>query len=137
MEIKINIPANDYVQQTEVREDVVQMICDYILDQMKIGMWVEDTYDITLHHKDWNYQLYLNLRNDNSIYGFGFEYKPKMNQIRIRTTEMQAVFNALQNAGYHIFGWAVITGERKYAFTKKPVYDNRKATRLEFTEFID
>ena len=31
MEIKINIPTNDYVQPTEVREDVVQMICDSIL----------------------------------------------------------------------------------------------------------
>lgn len=32
MEIRVNIPQNDYVQPTEVREDVVQKICDVVFD---------------------------------------------------------------------------------------------------------
>lgn len=32
MEIKINIPKNDYVQATEVREKVVQAICNTFLE---------------------------------------------------------------------------------------------------------
>ena len=32
MEIKINIPKNDYVQSTEVRQNVVQAICDAFLE---------------------------------------------------------------------------------------------------------
>ena len=31
MEIKVNIPINDYVQPTEVREEIVQAICDAFL----------------------------------------------------------------------------------------------------------
>lgn len=31
MEIKVNIPQNDYVQPTEVREEVVQAICNAFL----------------------------------------------------------------------------------------------------------
>ena len=137
MEIKINIPKNDYVQPTEVRENVVQMICDHIIHYIEVGMWVEDTYDIKLNHKDWSYQLYLNLRNDGSIAGFSCEKKSSIDQIRIRTAEMQAVFKALQDADYYIFAWAYTTGEKKYIFTKKPVYDNREAKRIEFSTFID
>lgn len=31
MEIKVNIPQNDYVEPTEVREEVIQAICDAFL----------------------------------------------------------------------------------------------------------
>lgn len=31
MEITVNIPKNDYVQPTEVRQEVVQYICDAFL----------------------------------------------------------------------------------------------------------
>ena len=34
MEIKVNIPANDYVQPTEIRQEVVQQICDIILKNL-------------------------------------------------------------------------------------------------------
>ena len=40
MKITSNIPKNDYFQPTEVREDVVQMICDHIIDGIKKGTWV-------------------------------------------------------------------------------------------------
>lgn len=33
MEIKVNIPQNDYVQPTEVRENVVQAICNAFLSK--------------------------------------------------------------------------------------------------------
>jgi hypothetical protein len=137
MEIKINIPANDYVQPTEVRENVVQMICSHIIGCMERSAWVEDTYDLTIRHKDWSYRLFMNLRKDGSVSGFSNEEKSTYGQIRVHTSEMQAVFTAIQDAGYHIFGWSYTTGEKKYIFTKKPVYNNRKASRMEFTEFID
>lgn len=37
MEIKVNIPQNDYVQPTEVREEVVQAICNAFLSNKLLG----------------------------------------------------------------------------------------------------
>ena len=137
MEIKINIPQNDYVQSKEVRQEVVQMICDYIIKRMNQGIWGEDTFQLKLTHNDWSYQLYAQRDNNCEMVQFWCNKRSRLDQIRIRTIEMDAVFRALQDAGYYIFGTAYTNGERKYTFTKKPYYDNRKATRITFSEFID
>ena len=70
MEFKINIPANDYVQPTEVRQDLVQSICEYLIKLMEDGAWVEKTYDLRLEPQFGFYQLYVNRYkngNENSV----------------------------------------------------------------------
>jgi hypothetical protein len=142
MDIKVNIPKNDYVQPTEVRQEIVQMICDFIIKRMEDKHFhEEDSYDVIIGHHEWFYQLYLGInRKSNTPFSFSSSDKHcvgDVTYIRIRTAEMQAVFTAIQDAGYYIFGRSNITGRETYIFTKKPYYDNRKAERMEFSLFID
>ena len=137
MEITINIPKNDYVQPTEVREDVVQMICDYIIDGIKKGIWVEDTYTLHLYRKNETYQLYASMSNGKMM-GFDSQKRSALEQIRIRTSEMEAVFEVLQKAGYYIFGSMLLdNGRYDYVFTKKPTIGTRYAKKATFGVFID
>ena len=137
MEITINIPKNDYVQPTEVREDVVQMICDHIIDGIKKGIWAEDTYTLHLHRENETYQLYALMSNGKMI-GFDSQKRIALEQIRIRTSEMEAVFEVLQKAGYYIFGSMLCdNGRYDYVFTKKPTIGTRYAKKATFGVFID
>ena len=138
MEIKVNIPKNDYVQPTEVRQEVVQTICDFLISRMEdVRFFEEGAYDLDFNPHNWCYRLYLLFYKD-SPYSFSRSSEGHHDKaIRIRTAEMQAVFTAIQDAGYYIFGRSNITGRETYIFTKKPYYDNRKAERMEFSLFID
>lgn len=138
MEITINIPKNDYVQPTEVRPDLVQSICEYLIKLMEDGPWVEKTYDLRLKPQFGFYQLYLNRYKNGEIAGFSSRADKDNNQIRIRTFEMQAVFRYLQAAKYYIYGTKEITtNEVIYIFSKKPKRGNTPAEKIDFTEFID
>ena len=137
MEITINVPTNDYVQPTEVREWLVQKMCDYIIKKMNEGMWIEGAFQLTLSHSCWAYQLFVELRNDGSVYSFRSSNSSNFSRIRIHKCEMDAVFEILQNSGYYIFGMYYTNGEHTYTFSKKPFYDNREATRMKFDVYID
>ena len=145
MEIKINIPQNDYVQPTEVRQEVVQDICNHIVFWMNKGVSEEGYYEIKLgisyHHGSCFCLIY---RSDGTIAGFSTQKERNVkiefgeNYKRIHTVEMEAVFEAIQDAGYYIFGSHCITNnEYTYVFTKKPVLGTRKAERIPFDLFID
>ena len=135
--IDLKIQKNDYVRPTEIRNDIVQKICDHIIKMINKSMWIEDAYQLSLHHKEWSYQLYINVSTNGDITGFNYHKDNRLNQIRVRNVEMDVVFDALQNAGYFIFGTCYTDGERKYTFSKKDHYDNRKACRMKFDVFID
>ena len=137
MNITINIPQNDYKQPTEVREWVVQMICNYIIKRINQGMWIEDTYQLIMNHNYWSYQLYAELVGEQEMRMFWSENRKSLNLIRIRKCEMEAVFEVLQNGGYFIFATYCSNGEYTFTFTKKPCYDNRAAKRMDFNVFID
>ena len=138
MEITINIPANDYVQPTEVRQDLVQSICEYLIKRMEDGPWVEKSYDLRLKPQFGFYQLYLNRDTSGEIAGFSSKADKDKNQIRITTFEMQRVFRYLQAAKYYIYGTKEITtNEVIYLFPKKPKRGNAPAEKIDFTEFID
>lgn len=137
MKITINVPTNNYVQPTEVREWLVQNMCDYIINEMNRGMWIEDSFQLTLTHKRWAYQLYLAFRNDGSTYSFVCYNDKTFNNRRIHKCEMDAVFEVLQDSGYFIFGSYCTDGTHTYTFSKKPFFDNRKATRMKFDVYID
>ena len=137
MKITSNIPKNDYFQPTEVREDVVQMICDHIIDGIKKGTWVQDTYTLNLYRDNGTYQLYARMSNGKMMQ-FDNQRRSALEQIRIRTSEMEAVFKVLQKAGYYIFGSMLVdTGRYDYIFTKKPTIGTRDAKKATFGVFID
>lgn len=132
MEIKVNIPKNDFVQPTEVREDVVQLICDHILKWMR-----DDMYDLFVKIRWGKYELYLNRSDDGTTSGFSREYDEKCNPIRIRTIEMETVFDVFQRAGYYIFKTSNTDGNITYVFSKKPYFAGEHAILQHFTVFID
>lgn len=144
MEIKVNIPKNDYVQPTEVREKVVQDICNYIIYWMENGGY-NGCYQLRI--KDYHYQnaiLYLIYSSSENTEICGLNDNGDMDKerypfhVKVRTCEMQAVFKVMQKAGYHIFGWHCITENvHNYYFTKKPVLNGQKAKKIDFTLFID
>lgn len=124
MEIKVNIPTNDYVQPTEIRQDVVQQICDIILEKYI------DT-DNEVRFTDEKPVLFIGKRYFSNI-SFEADY------IRVRGCEMDAAFQALNQAGYYIYGYYNVTWkEHTYQFSKKPVYKGSSHHVQSFTSFID
>lgn len=129
--MNIRIKKNDYVQPTEVRESVVQNICDVLLE------YVDKSLPLTVYVK--SAVLYLgNRKNDgtkvinHSMLNTATEY------IRIHSCEMNAAFVALQDAGYFIY----LERDKKtktstYRFSKKPVLWGERSKTIEFDMFID
>ena len=134
MEIKINIPQNNYVRPTEVREDVVQMICDSLLHYQ---LDHESAHDVEFSHED----PMLALR----IYGYkrpvleGGHRRTLLHpevDIVVRSCEMKAAFTALQDAGYYIYPYRH-NGHYSFHLCSRPVYCERMLERVEFNLFID
>lgn len=132
MEIKIDIPQNDYVVPTEVREFVVQAICDTFL---KDNVWS------TFHPvSDGAYRaktLYLTKNKSTGKYG-GFSCKryDDVEYLRFNGAEMETAFQALRCAGYHIFRVYQYGSWMGYRCSKKPYMDGGTEV-FEFTDFID
>lgn len=130
--MNIRIIKNDYVQPTEVRETVVQDICDIIMDNYlnratNLTVYAKSAELYICHHKAGNLSISHSMMNsDNNKY------------IRIHSCEMDAAFKVLQDAGYHIY----LERNKKdristYRFSKKPVLWGEEAKNLEFDVFID
>ena len=123
MEIKVNIPSNDYVQPTEIRQDVVQRICDIILKH-----YLDSSNEVRF--TDENAVLFIGTRTICNREFEGFT--------RIHGCEMNAAFQALKQAGYYIYGTYNVTWrEHTYNFSKKPVYNGSSHHVENFTSFID
>jgi hypothetical protein len=112
----IKIKPNDYVQPTEIREEVVQAICDAFLCEQ--NCW-------NIYHPNDGGRCRNRCRQvighrSGEFYGFHFE--PICSSDKgyvIRGVEMQQAFDDLIKAGYHMFricecGW---TG---YRLSKTP-----------------
>lgn len=127
MEIKINIPKNDYKYPTEVRESVVEQVCKHI-----INTTCDNNFNDFILVKDENPCVYYKPNVQ-----YAFNCVPSNGSIRLTTIEMKSVFTALQDAGYYIFHERFSNCESKFHFTKKPYYKNRKCERIEFNAFID
>ena len=134
MEIKINIPKNDYVQPTEIREEVVQMICDSLLHHY---LDCDDCRDIEFAWKKPQAQILVHGYKTPYLVGGSERNKIYEENIIVRTEEMNAAFRVLQDAGYYIYGFSHYTGNVSYHISTKPVYAGRKATRTTFNVFID
>lgn len=140
MEITINIPRNEYVQPTEVRQEVVQSICEEIVRNMGYEVFEERGFSIEMKPNSGFYQLYLNFYEDGKCAGFrnSSDQRYIAKQFRIRTEEMKTAFEVLQNAGYFIYGSKnITTNVVTYVFSKKPKRGSTPAEKIDFTEFID
>lgn len=126
MEITINIPKNDYVQPTEVRQEIVQAICITFLET-HVNSIFHPFYDGPGRYPT----LYVDTKNKRG----GFN-KNKEDGVRVNGAEMKAAFKALREAGYHIFKIYEYRSWMGYECSKKPfMQDGTEVT--EFTDFID
>ena len=135
--MNIKIIANDYVQPTEVRENVVQTLCNIILED-----YLDKNMSIAIYPK--HAELYVGTFNGNrcdTTYPFLIT-RSTLNKnytyVRIHSCEMEEVFKVIQDAGYHIY----LERDKKvrdshYRFSKKPVFEGVRSKVLEFDVFID
>ena len=136
MEITINIPRNEYVQPTEIRQEVVQGICDAFLAQNAFscfhpfseGVYRPKTLNIRRH------------KGDKKFYGFASSEASDDELVRFNGEEMKAAFRALQNAGYFMYRIRKYDSWVGYIVYPKPEYNGvyhyaEKVT--DFTDFID
>ena len=130
MEITINIPQNDYVQPTEVSQDVVQAICDAFL---RNSCWS------TFHpYNDGMRARHLGVVCHINGEAFGFRNKPLSGEcfIKFNGAEMKAAFKALIKAGYHIYKVYEYSTWMGYRVSKKPFMQNGEEVAF-FDDFID
>ena len=131
----IKIQKNNYVQPNFSRQDIVQDICDIIVNR-----YVNDNNGISFDISNMRTpELYIfTLKNDSDMYFARFEqHSNDLSSIdRVRTCEMEEAFNILQDNGYFIFG-ENRTDEIVYFFSKKPYFKNQYAKREHFKVFID
>lgn len=135
MEIKVNIPKNDYVQPTEVRQEVVQGICEAFLGDCAWSMFHPFTNGRYAFKKPT-----LNIlkhKGEKAFYGFYYK-KPFADDemVTFNGAEMKVAFRALRDAGYHIFWTCGYEDWMGYKCSKKPFME--KGTEVfDFTDFID
>lgn len=136
MEISINIPRNNYVQNTEVRDWVVQGICEAFLSG-KIDQFFHPFGDGPYRYAT----VYIYRRKGDEKF-FGFTGKTDRDEryeyVRFTGAEMKAAFKALINAGYHIFeSYNFCVGRwLGYLCYHKPYHNGDKEV-FEFNDFID
>lgn len=133
MEITVNIPKNDYVQPTEVRQEVVQAICEAFLNGKEFCTNKAGTGSTVYRNSNgkmtfiWDYATQQKLR----------ERKERENDITYyipHGCEVNYAFWCLYKAGYFIFKHEY--GTNCYNLSKKPYYNGYKMVK-EFTDFID
>ena len=129
--MEINIKPNTYVQPTECRMEVVQQICEALLDHNAFSCIEMDGYP---HPTTWVYC------DKNTHKGIGFSdgkdsyYKDRREYTKMRTCEVQKAFDELIAAGYYIFK----TGQSYHVYHKPVFTDWRGAVRCtKFNHFID
>ncbi len=134
--MNIKIKKNDYTQPTEVRENIVQSLCDIILDQYLDRFMC---IDIHVKHAEMYVGTYIGAREEatkhiitRSTMNSGYSYE------RVRSCEMDEAFKAIQDAGYFIYlNRDKKTRNTEYKFSKKPVLNGVTAKNVEFDMFID
>ena len=127
----IEIKPNTYVQPTECRIEVVQQICDALLNCTAFSNIEMDGYP---HPTTWVYAE----KHNNKGSGFSDSpdsyWKDRYIYTKMRTCEVQRAFDELINAGYYIFK----TGGT-YHVGRKPVWTSWKGAvrTTKFEYFID
>lgn len=97
MEIKVNIERNDYEQPTEIRQEVVQGICEAFLGR---NCWT--TYHPFSESAYRRADRYI-LKHENGKEYYGFDDEIHEKGLTFNGAEMKAAFEVLINAGYYMF----------------------------------
>lgn len=126
MEIKVNIPKNDYKKPTEAREEVVQTICEIFLKTQ----WNVFHPFAGSNNGCRNANLYI-VKGSHQFFK-----SDSKNAIRVRGVEMQAAFEALIKAGYHMFRVYEYGEWMGYCCSKKPFIERGTEVKA-FSDFID
>jgi hypothetical protein len=92
MEITLTIPQNKWAKPTEVRQEVVQLICDTFL---KGETWYS-LYDAIVKSRYWDKMEFGNNEN----YGYNCSRKSEK-IVKFHECEMRMAFTALQEAGWY------------------------------------
>jgi hypothetical protein len=133
MEITINIPKNDYVQPKEVREEVVQAICDAFLESHCNSIF--HPYGSGCCRRR---TLFVHPKTQNSRASFqDYDWTTRHDEfVEFNGEEMKTAFKVLQNAGYYMFRIYEYGTWMGYKCSKKPFME--KGERVtEFNDFID
>lgn len=137
----INIPKNEYRQPSEVREEVVQAICEAFLNSGCDGTF--HPYSGS-HNGSRDATLYVCKPTRNGlqhIWHFKCSRRKDDTDIsyRIRGVEMQQAFKELIKAGYYMFRVWSYGSWLGYVCHRQPFYyDNCRAEKIEsFTDRID
>ena len=134
--MSIKIKENDYVQPTEVRENMVQKMCDIILSD-----YLDKYASIVIYPKSAELYIGKYLYDEKTNAPFLITrstINKNYSYVRLHSCEVDEVFKVLQDAGYHIFlERDKKTRESHYRFSKKPVLEGIAAKILEFDVFID
>lgn len=128
MEIKVNIPKNDYVQPTEVRQEVVQALCEAFL---KRTCWRVFHPFNGSNNGCRPANMYISLQFPS--------FEPCDNTkscVKIRGCEVDAAFKALRKAGYHMYQVYQYGSWMGYVCDKKPFYNGGREV-VAFYDFID
>ena len=128
MEIKVNIPENDYVQPTEVRQEVVQALCEAFLTT---SCWK------VFHPFSGSNNGCRPANRCISLQSPSFSncYDTK-GCLRIRGCEVDASFKALIKAGYHMYKVYEYGSWMGYICDKRPFHKEGREV-FGFNDFID
>lgn len=120
----IIIPENIYEPTTKVRNEVVQQICDRLIESL-------DTCDTHVLIRGEHPSLYLKEFHGKPIIADSVNYTIG-GCTRITTCEMKTAFEIIQDAGYFIY-----EKDSEYQISLKPYLWKTKAKRVTFDFFID
>ncbi len=130
MEIKVNIPINNWKEETEVREEVVQGICESFLSE---NAWS------TFHpHSEGAYRKKTNYiyRHKNGTIFHGFTGTPFTTDVNIRfnSVELKTAVECLKKAGYYFYEVYTYGTWLGYFCSKYPTFSKgRRVENVELT----
>lgn len=127
----IKVKRNTYEVPTEVREEVVQAICDAFLNR---SVW--SVFHPTSEGMYRRASLLVIGHKNGEWYGFHNEPFTDELSYRVRGVEMNAAFAELRKAGYHIFKVYSFGSWPGYRVSEKPFMEGGTEVE-EFTDFID
>lgn len=127
----IEVKKNTYEVPTEVREEVVQAICDAFLEKC---VWsVFHPTSVSLYRRA---TLLVIGHKNGKWYGFNDEPFPNELSYRVRGAEMKTAFAELRKAGYHIFKVYEYRNWPGYKVSEKPYMEGGTEVK-DFLDFID
>lgn len=149
MEITINIPKNTYSTPTEIRKEVVELIClafieggcDRVFHPYNGSRAGCRPASLCAYRKPRGIDMNGNpVLSKGWFYGFESEERCKEHRncefYRIHGSEMVAAFKALREAGWHIFRYYEYREWMGYRVCSKPYFEGCTEVS-EFTDFID